>query len=109
MTIKDLCSPNDLLAGFDILSRGAVKLTDVDVYSNYGGVACGVIVTAGSVTLDAIGSDYCYLYYGATNGLLIDAWWRGVAQEIGDFQLQCRVWLADCTLHSGFHFGRLLF
>ncbi len=63
---------NDL-AGFDILSKGAVKITNVDAYSIDGGDAAGKIFTSGSVTMDAIGSDYSYLYYGATNGLWIDA------------------------------------
>ncbi len=73
VTIKNLYTQNNLLAGFDILSRGAVKITNADVYSNDGGEASGKIVTTGSVTMDAIGSDYSYLYYGATNGLWIDA------------------------------------
>lgn len=76
VTLKDASFDNNDLAGFDILSKGAVKLTDISAYSNDGGEAGGVIRTAGSVTLDATGSgyyDYNTFEYNATNGLFIEA------------------------------------
>ena len=57
----------------DILSKGAVKITNTSANYNYLGDAVIKIKTGGSVTMDTTGAYYNSIYSGDTNGLWIDA------------------------------------
>jgi putative surface-exposed virulence protein len=73
VTIKDLIVENNDLAGLDILTKGAVKLTNTDANSMDGGEAAVKIVTTGSVSMDAPAGNSNSIQYNAVNGLLINA------------------------------------
>ncbi len=73
VTISGLYAAYNASTAVDILSKGAVKITNTSANYNFLGDAVIKIKTGGSVTMDTTGTYYNSIYNGDTNGLWIDA------------------------------------